>query len=177
MITSLIADDEAPARAHLIRLLSVHPDVQVMGEASNGLEALEQINAHRPSMVFLDIEMPGLSGFDVLSELSAPPIVVFATAFDEYAVRAFEANAIDYLLKPVQAGRLAQTLNRVRATLRASTDGHRAALRQKLATVNAGVPTRIVGRRGARHILLSPKQNLYATIDDQLTFKHTTTER
>jgi two-component system LytT family response regulator/two-component system response regulator LytT len=177
MIRALVVDDEAPARAHLIRLLSAHADVEVVAEAANGLDALERLAEQRPGVMFLDIEMPGLSGFDVLGELSAPPITVFATAFDEYAVRAFEANAIDYLLKPVQAARLAQTLDRVRATVAAAGAGYRASLQQTLAAVYRGVPARIVGRRGTRLILLSPKEILYASIEDQLVFLHTASDR
>src|SRR5688572_18387479 len=114
MIRSLIVDDEQPARQQLGRLLRVHADVQVIGEATNGLEALQHIADARPDVIFLDIEMPGLTGFDVLAQLAAPPMTVFTTAFDEYAVRAFDANAVDYLLKPIQAARLAQTLEKMR---------------------------------------------------------------
>ena len=177
MMRTLVVDDEAPARAHLIRLLSAHPDVEVVGEAANGLAALERITEHAPAVLFLDIEMPGLNGFDVIREINIPPITVFATAFDEYAVRAFEANAIDYLLKPVQAARLAQALDKVRTTLTAPAERYRASLQHTLATVNRGVPAKIVGRRGTRLILLSPKEILYATIEDQLVFLHTANDR
>ena len=177
MMRTLVVDDEAPARAHLIRLLSAHPDVEVVGEAANGLAALEHITEDAPAVLFLDIEMPGLNGFDVIGEIKIPPITVFATAFDEYAVRAFEANAIDYLLKPVQPTRLAQALDKVRTTLMAPAERYRASLQQTLATVTRGVPAKIVGRRGNRLILLSPKEILYTLIEDQLTFLHTSSDR
>jgi DNA-binding LytR/AlgR family response regulator len=177
MITSLIIDDEAPARSYLVRLLSAHADIEVAGEASNGLEALEQIVERRPDVIFLDIEMPGLNGFEVLSQLRAPPITIFATAFDEYAVRAFEANALDYLLKPIQPARLSQTLDKVRTRTNAPREAYDSSLRRAVATVNGRPSAKIVGRRGKRMILLSPREVVYAAIEDQLAFLHTATER
>ena len=117
MIRILIVDDEEPARMQLRRLLELDAGIQVVGEAANGIEALERIPEMRPDVVFLDIEMPGLNGFEVASNLINPPLIVFATAFDEFAVKAFEENALDYVLKPVQAKRIAQTLSRVKAAL------------------------------------------------------------
>src|SRR5436190_2002687 len=115
MTRIIVVDDEAPARQHLARILSEHADVQVIAEAANGFEALEVISEHRPDVVFLDIEMPGFNGFEVVQNLEDPPLIVFQTAYDEYAVRAFEANALDYLLKPIQPQRVAQCLERIRS--------------------------------------------------------------
>ena len=112
MIRALVVDDEAPARDHLSRLLSTHRDVQIAGQAVNGFQALEQIGELHPDVVFLDIEMPGFNGFEVIENLPEPPLIVFATAFDEFAVRAFEANALDYLLKPIRLERLLMALNK-----------------------------------------------------------------
>ena len=98
-------------------LTSVFDDVEVAGEAANGVEAIELVDALSPDVVFLDIEMPGLNGFDALAEMrgSPPPAIVFVTAYDQYAVRAFETNALDYLLKPVDRVALQRAVGRVRS--------------------------------------------------------------
>ena len=113
----LVVDDEAGARARLRRLLERHADVTVIGEAADGMEALEKIESLRPDVVFLDIEMPGLSGFEVVRSIPAQiplPFFIFATGYDQYALRAFEVNALAYLLKPVETDRLAQAVERAR---------------------------------------------------------------
>jgi sigma-B regulation protein RsbU (phosphoserine phosphatase) len=113
MIRALIADDEAPARDRLRHLLSA-ADVEVVGEAEDGEHAVEQIDALAPDLVFLDIQMPALSGLEVAARLRAPrPRIVFCTAYDQFAVDAFEHHAVDYLLKPVSRERLARTVERV----------------------------------------------------------------
>ena len=111
----LIVDDELPARQRMNRLLARFDDVQVVGEASGGEEALRQVAALQPEVVFLDVQMPGLSGLDVAMSLPTPaPIVVFVTAFEHYAVGAFDVAAFDYLLKPVEPERLERCLQRLR---------------------------------------------------------------
>ncbi|HVG26577.1 MAG TPA: response regulator transcription factor [Acidobacteriaceae bacterium] len=120
-LTALIIDDEPLARQELQYLLDRAGDVQVVGQGSNGIEAVELIRMHRPDVVFLDVRMPGLDGFAVLKKVLALdrktrlPHVVFATAFDQYAVKAFEVNAVDYLLKPFDSKRVVKTLEKVRA--------------------------------------------------------------
>jgi len=111
----LIADDEPLARARLALLLGEAGGTEVVGEAANGTEALEKAAALRPDVLFLDVEMPGLDGFDVVDLMDPDdrPAVVFVTAFDAYAVRAFDVNAVDYLTKPVRPARLRQTLDRL----------------------------------------------------------------
>ena len=108
-ISALIADDEASARSRLRKLLAPHEFALIEGDARDGLETLEAIRKHRPQVVFLDIEMPGLGGFEVVEALEAEarPLIVFVTAYDEHALAAFEANAVAYLLKPVNEERLA----------------------------------------------------------------------
>ncbi len=116
MIRTLVIDDEQPARERLKQLLSAHTDVDVVGEADDGLQAAEKIAELTPDLVLLDIQMPGASGLDVAASLGRPrPAVIFCTAFDQYAVDAFELSALDYLLKPVNRARLAAALDRVRA--------------------------------------------------------------
>ena len=108
----LLVDDERLARAELRRLLKAHPEVQVVGEAANAAEGVRQVAALKPDLVLLDVQMPGGSGFDMLAALDDAPEVIFTTAFDRYALQAFEVNALDYLQKPVQAARLAAALER-----------------------------------------------------------------
>ncbi len=115
-LRTLLVDDEALSRRGLELRLRMAADVEIIGHCTNGREALNAIRDHKPDLVFLDIQMPGLSGFDVLAELQPHelPMVVFVTAYDRFAVQAFEARAIDYVLKPVDDERLAATLNHVR---------------------------------------------------------------
>jgi two-component system LytT family response regulator len=114
--SALIVDDEPPARASLRVLLARDPGVRVVGECGSGPEALEALRRLRPGLVFLDVQMPEMDGFDVLEQLgtAAPPAIVFVTAFDQYALRAFEAGALDYLLKPFDDARFAQALARAK---------------------------------------------------------------
>lgn len=121
VLTALIIDDEPLARQELQYLLDSAGGISVLGQGSNGVEAVDLIRTHHPDVVFLDVRMPGLDGFAVLRKLMTAdrgfqlPQVVFATAFDQYAVRAFEVNAVDYLLKPFDSKRLRQTLEKVRS--------------------------------------------------------------
>ncbi|HJT25209.1 MAG TPA: response regulator, partial [bacterium] len=111
MIKALIVDDEAPARSRMARMLSGFPDLKVVGEASNGLEALQASQTLQPDVVFLDIEMPELNGLEVAEALGGEgPTVVFVTAYSEHALKAFELSALDYLVKPVTPERLAETM-------------------------------------------------------------------
>jgi two-component system LytT family response regulator len=113
-MTALIVDDERIARQELRRLLGAHPEVEITGEAANGEEALTLIQRLEPDVLFLDIQMPGMSGFDLLSQLAEVPEVIFTTAYDQHALRAFDANALDYLLKPIAPVRLATALQKLR---------------------------------------------------------------
>ena len=115
-ITAIIVDDEELARRGIELRLAQHPDIKVVAQCANGREALDTIAQLQPQLMFLDIQMPGLSGFDVVAGVphESMPIVVFVTAFDQYALDAFEAQALDYLLKPINEARFKQTLDRVR---------------------------------------------------------------
>ncbi len=108
----LVVDDEAPARQRLKRLLADIEGVELIGEAEDGPQAVELIEREQPDLVLLDIQMPGLDGFGVIEALEEPPPIVFVTAYDEYAIRAFEVNALDYLLKPFSRERLEQAIHR-----------------------------------------------------------------
>ncbi|MEQ6168082.1 MULTISPECIES: response regulator [unclassified Ekhidna] len=110
---AIIVDDERLARKELISLLGSHPEIEVVDEAANPDEAVEKIEKHDPDVVFLDIQMPGKTGFEMLEEMERVPQVIFTTAYDEFALKAFEYNALDYLLKPIQPERLTESLNKV----------------------------------------------------------------
>ena len=110
---ALIIDDERLARKEVISLLSDHKEIEVIGEAVNADDAYEKIHQLKPDLLFLDIQMPGKSGFELLEMLDAVPEVIFVTAYDQYAIKAFEVNALDYLLKPVEPERLRESLEKL----------------------------------------------------------------
>jgi two-component system LytT family response regulator len=110
---ALIVDDERLARKELMKLLEDHPSIEVVGEAQNADEALEMVENLNPDLLFLDIQMPGKTGFQLLEMLDAVPLVVFTTAYDEFALKAFDVNALDYLLKPIQPERLAEAVGKI----------------------------------------------------------------
>ncbi len=113
-ITALIIDDERLARTELKKLLLDFADIEVLDEAANVDEGLEEIEQHNPDLIFLDIQMPGKTGFDLLAEIDKAPKVIFTTAYDEYAFKAFEVNAMDYLLKPIEPKRLLEAIVKMR---------------------------------------------------------------
>jgi two-component system LytT family response regulator len=124
VVRAVIADDEHLARQKLVILLNAEPQVQIVAECQNGRQTIAAIHAFQPDLLLLDIQMPDLDGFQVLSEISSEqmPVVVFTSAYDEYAIRAFEAHALDYLLKPFDHGRLHNALERVKAEFRKTRD-------------------------------------------------------
>lgn len=123
-LNTLLIDDESLAISRLRRLLDKHCDTfNVIGDATNGAEGLALIEAQQPDVIFLDIEMPLLNGFEMLSRLTIMPMVVFATAFDQYAIRAFEENSVDYLLKPIETERLTRTAQKIRALVERQNAG------------------------------------------------------
>lgn len=111
---TLIIDDERLAREELKSILKEFPEIEIIGEAQNGEEAIELIRKTKPDLLFLDINMPGMSGFDLLKKLESIPRVIFVTAYDEYALKAFEVNALDYLLKPVETNRLNEAIDKLK---------------------------------------------------------------
>lgn len=160
MIRALIVDDEPLARRRLQRALAQLDDVAIVGEAGNIRDAAAQIAEHAPNLLLLDIQMPNGSGFDLLDELTEPaPAVIFVTAFDHYAVSAFEARAVDYVLKPVEFARIAEAVARARTALNAQEQGQRLAelqdivaqLRAELARRDERALTFWVSTRGETH--------------------------
>jgi two-component system LytT family response regulator len=169
MIRTLLVDDEQPARERLRRLLAGTPDVEIVGEAEDGEQALERILETRPDLVLLDIQMPGCTGMEVAASLPSPrPHVVFCTAFDQYAVDAFELHAVDYLLKPVNQARLEKALERVRAGRPGDAGIDRAA--------RVSPPTRFVAQRG-RHYRVVPARDVLCFLSEEgLTKLQTATD-
>jgi two-component system LytT family response regulator len=166
----LIVDDEQPARERMRSLLAAFPDVGIAGEAADGEEALQCIADLKPDVVFLDVQMPGPSGIEVAASLRAPrPRIIFCTAFDQYAVDAFELSAVDYLLKPVNRGRLAQAMDRVRSLSAEVLDANiDSALRRPRAAA-----TRILARVGTRCIVIAQKDMVYFGSEGGLTKLYT----
>ena len=125
-LSTIIVDDEPLARKGLAIRLTAHNDINIVAQCNNGREAIEAIKIHRPDLVFLDIQMPGINGFEVIDALVEQglpmPMVVFVTAFDQYAIKAFDVHAVDYLMKPADDARLAQAMDRIRDHLKSKTD-------------------------------------------------------
>ncbi len=175
-LTALIVDDEALARDELAYLLRDFPDLEVAATAANGLEAIQLIEDLEPDLVFLDVQMPGLDGLGVirrLREKNTPlPHFILATAFDHYAVEAFQVEAFDYLLKPVEKDRLAATLDRARRALAArpsrpgSPDDED--LDSPATPPPGGYKTKVLVRRDNRNWIVDAADIIYATIDDGL---------
>jgi two-component system LytT family response regulator/two-component system response regulator LytT len=182
VIRTVIVDDEPPALDELAYLLSRFPDIEIAASAGSGRDAVEAILRERPDLVFLDIEMPGTNGFQVLREIMVqgrPPLVVFATAFDEHAIRAFEEDTVDYILKPMSLERLGKTMERVRLLLaRPQRDDREGRLESLLAKVGlfpgggAGI-VRIAAEDEGRNVLLTPDEVLYFTCQERRVLAHT----
>jgi two-component system LytT family response regulator len=153
-LRAIVVDDEELARRAVRDLVAAHPSLTLVAEATDGREALDAIVTHRPDLVFLDIQMPELDGFQVLDALDedALPAVVFVTAYDAFAIKAFEVNAIDYLMKPVTPDRFALAVDRV-LSRRGESVGGTPSIRSMLSEVGAGrgPATRFVARRGQKH--------------------------
>lgn len=175
MIRTLIADDEPLARARLRSLLGVIDDVEIAGEAENGIEALRAIQEHAPNLVLLDVHMPGMNGFQVLGALTRPPHIVFATAYDEYAIRAFEVDAIDYLLKPVSQARVSEAIARARTRIEQGTAPLPAeALRAHLGRhgEEASRVRQIPVQSGRKILVLPIERILWFGVDYRIVYAH-----
>ncbi|HEX5736159.1 MAG TPA: LytTR family DNA-binding domain-containing protein [Blastocatellia bacterium] len=169
-LKTLIIDDEGSARSRLRKLLKDHPEIEVTGEAADGLEAISQIERLRPDLIFLDVQMPGLSGLEVLQALpkkTALPMVIFATAYDEYALAAFDANAIGYLLKPVNRDRLRQAISRAAALIASADEASDERRRlENVVSQSATAPRQIVARKRDRLVLLALEDIYFFRLED-----------
>jgi two-component system, LytTR family, response regulator len=170
-IRTLIVDDEELARAVIREHLACHPAFQIVGECGNGFDAVKAVSDAKPQLVFLDIQMPKLDGFEVLELLDECPLVIFVTAYDEYALKAFEVHAVDYLLKPFRKERFNTALQRAQERLQKATPEARADY-QQLATSSRAPGTfqeRIVIRDGAKlHVLPLDKVDYVLARDDYI---------
>jgi len=175
-ITTIIVDDEKPARDELAFLLKAFPEINVIGQGKNGVDAVNLIREHAPDLVFLDVQMPGLDGFGVLRKLverkMKVPHVVFATAFDHYAVQAFDVNAVDYVLKPFDKARIAKAIQRARKVMETQTSTAER-LEQLVSQLNGNAkqnvpPAKILVKSGQRLLLVASENLIFASIDDGL---------
>jgi two-component system LytT family response regulator len=176
MIRALVVDDEAPARDKLRRWLAEQPDIEVAGEAQDGLTACSAILNSNPDVVFLDIQMPQLSGLEVAAQLDpdSAPLLVFVTAFDEYAIKAFELNAVDYLLKPYDKDRLRKTLERIRAR---RGNAEPAASAVHAARARTGLSERLLVPKGEQLQLIDAASIHWLEADDNYVHVHTSQAR
>jgi two-component system, LytTR family, response regulator LytT len=173
-ISTVIVDDERPARDELAFLLRGFPEINLIAQGKNGLEAVALIKEHEPDLVFLDVQMPGLDGFGVIKKLVERklriPQIVFATAFDNYAIQAFEVNAVDYILKPFDKARIAKAVQRAKKMVEAHTSpvdrletlvGQLGAPKAKSAQ-----PVKLLVKSQARMFLVDAEEMIYASIQD-----------
>jgi two-component system response regulator LytT len=178
-ISTIIVDDERPARDELAFLLKSFPEIEVIAQGKNGLEAVALIREHAPDLVFLDVQMPGLDGFGVIKKLVERklriPQIVFATAFDNYAVHAFEVNAVDYVLKPFDKARIAKAVQRAKKMVEADTSpverletlvGQLGELGANAPKAKAAQPVKLLVKSQARLMLVDAEDMIYASIED-----------
>jgi two-component system, LytTR family, response regulator LytT len=175
-MNTVIVDDERPARDELSYLLKSFPEINVVAQGKNGLEALALIKEHNPDLVFLDVQMPGLDGFGVIKKLverkARLPQIVFSTAYDHYAVQAFEVNAVDYVLKPFDKARIARAIQRAKKMLDASISPVER-LETLVGKLGAGTPraraaqpVKLLVKSQARMMLIDSQDMIYASIQD-----------
>jgi two-component system LytT family response regulator len=168
---TLIIDDESLARQRLKRLLGVYDCISLKGEAANGLEGLQQIEILQPDLVFLDIEMPVLNGFEMLGRLTTSPKVIFTTAYDQYAVKAFEEESVDYLLKPIEKERLDKAINKLK-NLQSGTAYH-LPLELLMKQINSKKEIKTLTVKIGDRILLIKLQDLaFIEAEDKYVFLH-----
>jgi two-component system response regulator LytT len=174
VIRTIVVDDEPLAREEMSFLLKGHHDVRIVAQGENGIEAFELIKEHQPDLVILDVSMPGQNGLELVARLLDKrskirmPQVIFATAYDQHAVRAFELNAIDYLLKPIDKARLAQSMERVRRTMEGASSSSEK-LDELVRILKEGSPpvqTKLVVRTAGRLLMIDPSQLVLASIED-----------
>jgi two-component system response regulator LytT len=172
-ISTLVVDDEKPARDELIFMLKMFPEISIVGQGKNGVEALSLIKEHSPDLVFLDVQMPGLDGFGVIKKLAdrkmRVPHIVFATAYDHYAVQAFDVNAVDYVLKPFDKSRLAKAISRAKRMMEATTSSA-----DKLESLVSQLglaktqPVKLLVKAQQRMMLVDAEDVVFASIEDGL---------
>jgi len=167
--TVLIIDDEEASRSLIRQYLQAHPEMEILGECENGIEAVRAINEMQPDLVFLDVQMPGLNGFEVLQEIAHIPMIIFTTAFDRFAIKAFEMNAVDYLLKPYTRQRFDLSIARIKQR----TDQHALyALAANIPVQQGNYPPRIFVETPGRLKSLDVQEILYLKAEKDYTRIH-----
>jgi len=167
--TVLIIDDEEASRSLIRQYLQAHPEMEILGECENGIEAVRAINEMQPGLVFLDVQMPGLNGFEVLQEIAHIPMIIFTTAFDRFAIKAFEMNAVDYLLKPYTRQRFDLSIERIKQR----TDQHALyALAANIPLQQGNYPPRIFVETPGRLKSLDVQEILYLKAEKDYTRIH-----
>ena len=174
-LRTLLVDDEALARDRLASFLAGMEDVALVGQAADGVEALRMIEEERPDLVFLDVQMPGMDGFEVLKALRPPrPQIVFSTAYDEYAIRAFDVGAVDYLLKPYARRRVEESVARVRGRLGSTQNGPDwDALLRRLDDRRGVHVSQVPVHSGKRILIMPVKDVLWFGVEYRLVYAHT----
>ena len=171
MIKVIIIDDEPLARSLVREYLQNYPDIEIVAECGDGFDGVKAISTHKPDLIFLDIQMPKINGFEMLELLDEKPSVIFTTAFDEYAIKAFDINAIDYLLKPFNKERFDKALNRWRVT-RTNIEEKTAALAETIAESD-NQPQRIVIKLNNKIKIIPFSEIIYLEAAEDYVFVHT----
>jgi two-component system LytT family response regulator len=168
-IKTILVDDEEPARLIVREYLSAYPDIEIVSECENGFDAVKAIGELKPDLLFLDIQMPKLDGFEVLDLIEPPPAVIFATAYDQYAVKAFEIHAIDYLLKPFSKERFAEALGHARKRLKTNKP---LPVQAMLAATHANPIERVLVKSGSKvHVIPVDRIDYIEAQDDYVAIK------
>ncbi|NOR46376.1 MAG: response regulator [Candidatus Delongbacteria bacterium] len=168
---TLVIEDEELSQQGLLKLLENFDEIEVIGTAENGIEAVEKINELKPDLIFLDIQMPGKTGFEVLQDIDYMPIVIFTTAYDEYALKAFETNSIDYLLKPIEDDRLAKAIDKLNNMTSGSDDPFKNKINNLLEQLQnqQGTLSRIHIKIGDEVLFVNLKDTFYFKADNKYT--------
>lgn len=164
MIRTILIDDEPLARDVLKHYLSSFPDITIIAECNDGFEGIKAIAQHQPDLIFLDIQMPKISGFEMLELIDKHPAVIFTTAFDEYAIKAFEVNAVDYLLKPIEQSRFEQAMQKLPARLSQAEESTKAVL--DAAALNPAQNNRVVVKKNGVIKIIALSDIHYLEADD-----------
>jgi two-component system LytT family response regulator len=170
---AIIIDDEVLARDIVSAYIKDFPEIEVIGECSNGFEGVKMINEQKPDLIFLDIQMPKITGFEMLELLDHEPLVIFSTAFDQYAIKAFELSATDYLLKPYDKGRFAEAIAKVKEKFTLQTSDHTAKT-PIIYPQQEDVLDRIVVKLGNKINIISTEEIIYIEAQDDYVSIHTT---
>lgn len=169
VIKAIIVDDEEMARTGLRKRLVIYPEIKIVGEAENGLQAVEKINNEEPDIIFLDIQMPGLNGFEVIRQLKKQPVIIFTTAYDEFAVKAFDKHAVAYLLKPIDNAKLARAIERSKKLLQ---NNDLASFNQLFKLLKRKDFKQFVSKLGSTIKFISKEDVCFIDAKDKHTFVH-----